>query len=333
MSFEWPPRFARIPDEDWTRAPVEGLARNYDTVESHGWYANLDPTVSELTDFVRDGSILVDYSGGTGILIERLLRAMPEREFGVVNVDSSPKFLRLALEKFADEDRVAFRRIRFLREQGRLEFVHEVLGIPLADGGVDGVVSTNAIHLYYDLGDTLASWARILRPGGTAFVQSGNIGREKGESGGWIIDDTVHEVAQAAKGIAVEDARFAAYREALDDPARMKAHDALRHKYFLPVRALSHYTGALEGAGFRVTNVARRPIRAETREWLQFLNVYNEGIVGWVGGTEKIEGRAPDEAALKDRAALLEAAIARVFHGESTFDAEWTYITAETSRR
>src|SRR5581483_1043802 len=69
----WPPGFVRIPDEDWTRAPLDALAVKYDAVEKHGWYANLDPTVEEIVAFARPGHVLVDYSGGTGILIERLL--------------------------------------------------------------------------------------------------------------------------------------------------------------------------------------------------------------------------------------------------------------------
>ena len=42
--------------------------------------------------------------------------------------------------------------------------------------GVDAISSTNAIHLYYDLEDTLRSWTRVLKPGASCFVQSGNIG-------------------------------------------------------------------------------------------------------------------------------------------------------------
>lgn len=331
-AFEWPPEFPRIPDAPWTKVPVEDLARNYDTVESHGWYANLDPTVEDVSAHLKDGDILVDYSGGTGILIERLLRARPAARFGVVNVDSSPKFLRLSLEKSRDDPRVAFRLIRFLRDEKRLQYVDEVLG-PLASRGVDALTSTNAIHLYYGLEDTLASWARVLKPGGRVFVQSGNIGRDPGDTGAgaWIIDDTVHAIAEAAEHLVREGPDFAAYQSLLDDADRMARYTVLRAKYFLPVRPLAHYVGALEGAGFHIRDVKRVPIRASTSEWLDFLEVYHEGILGWIGGAEKLEGKAPSEAAVADRIRLLRAAAERVFPSD-TFEAEWTYVTAEKPR-
>ena len=47
-AFDWPAGFARVPDEDWTRQPVDTFGLRYDTVENHGWYRNLDPTVEDL---------------------------------------------------------------------------------------------------------------------------------------------------------------------------------------------------------------------------------------------------------------------------------------------
>ena len=76
---------------------------HYDTVENHGSYSNLDYTVEQIGEYVRKGDILIDYSGGTGILAKRLLDRLGSKEVGIVIVDSSPKFLRLALEKFRDE--------------------------------------------------------------------------------------------------------------------------------------------------------------------------------------------------------------------------------------
>ncbi len=329
MRAPWPPGFVRIPDEDWTRAPLDALAVKYDAVEKHGWYANLDPTVEEIVAFARPGHVLVDYSGGTGILIERLLRAMPERPFGVVNVDSSPKFLALSLEKLRGEERVAFRLIRYLKEERRLEMVDEVLGAPLLSRGVDAVVSTNAIHLYYDLVDTLRSWARVLRPEGRVFVQSGNVRNPRAPEGSWIIDDTVAAIQGEAQRIVREDARFAAYRPALDDPARMAAHAALREKFFLPPRPLSHYLEAFEKAGLRVVDVKARPVSARLDEWLDFLRVYHEGVLGWVGGSERVEGQAPTAEAVRDRQEIMGRALRAVLGGRERFEATWTYVTCE----
>ena len=47
-AFTWPGDFARIPDEEWTRQPVDQFGLNYDDVGSHGWYKNLEPTISQV---------------------------------------------------------------------------------------------------------------------------------------------------------------------------------------------------------------------------------------------------------------------------------------------
>src|SRR5262245_17788381 len=151
MSFDRWNNFLRVPDDEWTTQRVETLARKYDTVEHHGWYRNLDPTVAELRARVLDGEVLIDYSGGTAILADRRLRdAQVTAGMNLIIVDSSPKFLRLALDKFHDDSRVAFRLIRYLKQQDRLEYLDEVV-----PPGADALVSTNAIHLYYGLPATL----------------------------------------------------------------------------------------------------------------------------------------------------------------------------------
>ncbi len=323
----WPPGFSRIPPDDWVERPPESLALKYDTVQDHGWYRNLDRTVSDLAGALRPGDLLLDYSGGTGILAERLLAALPDLDFAVLIVDASPKFLRVALDKLGHDDRVAFRLIRYLKDEGRLETVQEVVGEPMLERGVNAVASTNAIHLYYDLDDTLRSWHDLLVPGGRAFIQSGNLGTAELPEGCWIIDQTVDAINAAAVEIVLEDDRYAAYRGGLSDAARVAAYEELRRKFFLPVRPLRHYVEALERAGFRILDVTHLPIQARTDEWTAFLAAYHEGVLGWVGGSERIEGVAPTEATVADRLALLRESVERVF-GAPTFDALWTYINA-----
>src|SRR5262249_9455941 len=70
--FEWPAAFARIPDEAWTRQPVDTFGLHYDTVENHGWYPDLDPTGEDLARPLPSGQGLVDHFGGHGILLHRL---------------------------------------------------------------------------------------------------------------------------------------------------------------------------------------------------------------------------------------------------------------------
>src|SRR5688572_16639629 len=85
----WPAGFKPVPDEPWAKAPVDPFARGYDALRRHSWYANLDPTVRAASGWLADGAVVLDYSGGTGILAERLLEARPRAEAGLVNADAS----------------------------------------------------------------------------------------------------------------------------------------------------------------------------------------------------------------------------------------------------
>lgn len=333
----WPAGFDRVPDEQWTRAPIAALAQKYDAVGRHGWYANLDESVAAIAREIRPGQILVDYSGGTGLLVDRLLAAVGSREVGIVVVDSSPKFLALALEKRRHDPRVAFRLVEYLKDEKRLETLEEAIGPEMAARGVDALVSANAIHLYYGLDETLASWARCLRPAALVHVQSGNVRAELGPGpgpgprpsvGDWIIDDTVAAVDAAARKIVKGESSFARHRAALDDPARIAQHDAFRQKVFLPPRPLAYYTHALERAGLRVERVWTRAIPARADEWHQFLAAYSDAVLGWVGGTEKVEGRPPSGGDLHDRLTLMRLALGVVLTGRETFHATWTYVDA-----
>lgn len=328
MAAPWPPGFQRIPNEPWTRSSLEELALGYDTVERHGWYRNLDPTVEDLAERLKDGEILIDYSGGTGILIERFLARIGDRDIGIVNVDSSEKFLRLALEKLKHDERVAFRHIQYLRDEKRIQTLQKVLEGPLLDRGVDMLVSTNAIHLYYGLDDTLASWYKALRPDGLVHVQSGNIGVPDKPDDAWIIDETVEAVQAVARKIVAEDDHWADYRDVLDDEKRMAAHARLRQKFFLPVRPLDHYKQALQRTGFQIERVDHQTFDASVSEWNEFLSVYHEGVLGWIGGCRRIEGQDPSLHAIADRKALLEVAMKKLFEGQESFPALWTYIVA-----
>ena len=333
MPFEWPAGFAKIPDDDWTRGPVEALALKYDTVNHHGWYRNIDPTVDDLAGELKDGDLLIDYSSGTGILAERLLRRVGDLGIGIVLVDSSPKFLRVALEKFRGERRVAFRWIRYLKDLRRLEFVDEVLGRDLVARGADVLASTNAIHLYYDLDDTLRSWTRALKPGAWVFVQSGNIRTPNPAPGAWIIDDTVEAIHRAAMEIVSRDDRYAVHRAVLEDAKRLAAYSAFREKVFLPVRPLHDYLASFRRSGLKVRSVTTRTIEARVREWHDFLSVYHDAVLGWIGGVEKIDGRPPTPEAVRDRLAVMRSAMQIVFDGKETFGASWTYITCGTAKR
>ena len=97
---------------------------------------------------------------------------------------------------------------------------------------------------------------------------------------------------------------------------------------FLPVRPLDHYLGALEGAGFTVEEVRARSIEARVDEWFEFLGAYHEAVLGWVGGSAKVDGRPPSAQAATDRLALIRHAMDTLFGGRDAFRCCWTYINA-----
>lgn len=328
MTFTWPNDFAPLPDDPWVDAKVESLARKYDTVEAHGWYSNLDPTLDEMAALVAPGDLVVDYSGGTGILIDRFL-ARPDapEDLGFLLVDASPKFLRVAHEKLAGNPRIAYRWIRYLREEKRLQRLDEVLSDGLQARGADLLTSTNAIHLYYGLGETLRSWHRTLRPGGKVLVQSGNIRGASAPPDTWIIDETVGRIQTLAKTLVELDDRYQAFRPALANRERMTRCDDLRNKYFLPVRPLDFYLQHLTQAGFLVDAVSHRVIEAKVADWFEFLSAYHEGVLGWAGDNEKIDGKAPDGATVELRLGLIRESLERLFEHQTTFRACWTYLT------
>ena len=151
-AFAWPEGFVQVPEEDWTNRDVDEAGIAYDHVDAHGWYRNLDLTVEELAGTLRDGDLLLDYSGGTGILLDRLRLRVFDRRVGVVIVDASAKFLRVALEKYQDDPLVALRLLRYLKDERRLQTLDEVLDLEF-----DALACTNAIHLYPDLDATLGT--------------------------------------------------------------------------------------------------------------------------------------------------------------------------------
>jgi SAM-dependent methyltransferase len=304
---------------------VDSFGLHYDTVENHGWYRNLDLTVDQLAADVREAQVLIDYSGGTGILLDRLRLRIFDRQVGMLIVDSSPKFLRVALDRFRSDQRVAFRRLRYLKEERRLQYVDEALPTGFV---ADALVSTNAIHLYDDLENTLRAWTRVLRPGAKVRINSGNLRNPRAGENEWIIDETVYVVHEVATGIVRTDDRYAQYRPVLEDDDRMRAYLDYRDRIFLAPRPLEYYLDALRAAGFELEEVTERMIEADVEEWYEFLAAYADAVLGWVGGSAKVDGTAASEEAAADRLRLLHDSLAVIFGGRPTFRCCWTYITA-----
>jgi SAM-dependent methyltransferase len=272
---------------------------------------------------------MVDYSGGTGILLDRLKLRVFDREVGILIADSSPRFLRVALEKFANDPRVAFRLLHFLKDEKRLQRIDEVLTPSLLERRSDLIACTNAVHLYTNFEETASAWASVLRPGGNLFINSGNIRNPRAKPNQWILDETVWVINDLADGIVRSDPRYVAYRSVLDDGARMEAHSAFRSRVFVEPRRLDFYLNALRSAGFKINSVTEQNIRAQVDDWCEFLCAYHDAVLGWVGGNEKVDGRVPSPESVADRLSLIRQAIATLFSGRTEFDACWTYIDCE----
>jgi len=325
--FAWPEGFVRVPDEDWTKAEVHESGVAYDSVDAHGWYSNLNRLVDSLAAHLRGGDLLMDYSGGTGILLDRLRLRIFDRKVGVLIVDAGAKFLRVAHHKYHDDPLVAMRLLRFIREEKRLQSLDEVLDPAIAERGVDAIAVANAIHLYPNLAEVAAAWNDVLRPGGKVFVCSGNLRNPRAASGEWILDETVWVINDIAEGLVRSDPRYAKYRPVLDDAARMQAHAKTRDRVFLKPRTLEQYTSTLAAAGLPVTDVGEETIVADVTEWFEFLAAYHDAVLGWVGGTRKLDGADPTPEAVQDRLAIMREAMDVIFGGRRTFNACWTYIT------
>lgn len=328
VSFTWPEGFDRVPDEEWTTAPLSEAGLAYDHVDKHGWYANLNPTVEQLAARLQAGDILIDYSGGTGILVDRLRLRIFDRAVGAIVVDASAKFLRVAHDKYKDDPRFAARLLRFIKEEKRLQSLDEVLGPEMMQRGVDAIVSCNAVHLYPDLDEVASAWERALKPDGRVFVNSGNLRNPNAKPGEWILDETVWVINDLAESLVRSDERYAPYRPVLDDTKRMAAHHVHRDRVFLQPRPLEHYTDALTRNGLTVTDIGQTTIVADVGEWFGLLAAYHEAVLGWVGGTKRVEGEEPSAEAVQDRLAIMRHAMDTIFGGRDTFKACWTYITA-----
>jgi hypothetical protein len=49
-------------------------------------------------------------------------------------------------------------------------------------------------------------------------------------------------------------------------------------------------------------------------------------VLGWLGGSIKVDGIAPGQEALRDRLALIRHAMDTLFGGRQAFQCCWTYV-------
>ena len=120
---------------------------------------------------------------------------------------------------------------------------------------------------------------------------------------------------------------FAQWQELKRD-LRMRAYLEYRDRVFLAPRPLQEYLEALRSTGFEIDDVTERTIEADVEEWYEFLAAYADAVLGWVGGTTKVDGEPASDDANRDRLRLLHDSLAVIFGGRPTFRCCWTYITA-----
>ena len=190
------------------------------------------------------------------------------------------------------------------------------------------IVSTNAIHLYDEIDETLKSWNNVLSKSGKIFFFFLNIRNPEAKES-WIIDETVEHINKSSINIIKSNNSFKSLKIFLSNKKHMSKYKVLREKYFLPVKDLKFYTKSLQKNGFKISNIDWLPINAKVDEWFDFLSVYHEGVLGWVGGTEKIENKKINPKFISLRKNLIRLALDDIFKDKNNFQAAWTYITAE----
>ena len=68
--------------------------------------------------------------------------------------------------------------------------------------------------------------------------------------------------------------------------------------------------------------------RGRVEEWYEFLAAYADAVLGWVGGSAKVDGARDARGGARDRLDLLRESLKTIFGGRPTFRCCWTYITA-----
>ena len=113
----------------------------------------------------------------------------------------------------------------------------------------------------------------------------------------------------------------------------MQAHAAYRDRVFLLPRPLDFYLETLELGGLKVESVREASDRGRRAGLVRVPAAYNDAVLGWVGGTEKVDG-AGAVRARRSPIAWRSCATRWMCCSTAgpTFQACWTYITCVNGR-
>lgn len=322
----WGPAVERIPDEEWTRAPIDESALKYDKHGTNVFATTWEPTIAQIISALDGGEVVIDYSSATGQFTKRLLKAI-QNPVRILNVDVSPRYLRIAVQRFQHDARVALRLLRRNANGQSFQRIEEVAGELVPHQGFDILTSTNAIHLYPNLPETLESWHRVLRPGGLVLVSTGDMSNSRRTISDWRLHDTVTTVNEIAQEVVKAEPLFEEYREKIEDDEVMRAYGKFTDRVYPAVKPVDLYLDALSDSGLKPLHFFEEPVNIEVGDLIDALTPYHDVILGWVGGSRKIEGTPPTEKALRDRLFLLRYCAERLYGTRKSFQCAWTYIT------
>lgn len=324
----WPTGFDRIPDEPWVTKPIDDLTLKYENAGANSFSKNWDPTVAQVLTCLDERKTLVDYSSGTGLFTQRLLQSV-DYTTCILNLDISPRYLRIAADKFREEERVALRLLKRRDGGSQFQLIDEAVNGSLLNRGIDILTSTNAIHLYPNLSEILDSWHRVLRPGGMLLINSGDIDDVTRPVKGWRLHDTISRVNEIAEDVVRSEPIFEQYCQKLDNSELMSSYAHLRQNVYPPSKPVDEYLESLTGAGFKPLHYFDQYIDISVDEMSDALLPYHDVILGWVGGSQKVEGQQPTDAALRDRLFLMKYAVQKVFGKRDYLQCPWTYVTCK----
>ena len=144
-----------------------------------------------------------------------------------------------------------------------------------------------------------------------------------------LIDQTVNEISKLSFDIVRNNSKYNKYVDLISDFDYINKHNTLRDKYFLPIRPINFYTDELIKNGFKIVEVKTIDVDAKVDEWFDFLKVYHEGIIGWIGGSKKITSVEPSEDEINDSIDIIKLALTEMFNNQNDFKACWNYIICE----